>query len=147
MALAEQHREMMLAAHLTDNAHLVAFQPPQHDQLGRIELRLGAGAPPNLAGRLSEKLAAWTGQRWVVSLSRHGGADTLHEQKKSRDRQLQDEVADHPLVQAALDAFPGAQITSVVEDDSSADIMTLTPPDDTDDDMGDDASDLGDRLS
>ncbi|MDA0338570.1 MAG: DNA polymerase III subunit gamma/tau [Proteobacteria bacterium] len=135
VALAEQKREVMLSTHLTDNAHLVNFQP------GRIELRLGNSAPPNLAGRLSECLTNWTGTRWVVSVSQESGAPTLHEQQKSYEQQLQDEVADHPLVKAALVAFPGAQITSVTEDSVPAEILNLTPPDDLDDNSDDDSGD------
>ena len=38
--------------------HLVRFQP------GRIELRPAGRAPPDLIGKLSQRLHAWTGTRW-----------------------------------------------------------------------------------
>jgi DNA polymerase-3 subunit gamma/tau len=109
VALARENREGLLEAHLTDNVHLVRFQP------GRIELRPGDRAPPDLVGKLGQRLSEWTGQRWVVTVSREQGDPTLHEQKQAAHQRMQDEVSAHPLVQAALRAFPGAQLTSIID--------------------------------
>jgi DNA polymerase-3 subunit gamma/tau len=109
IALAMEHKEGLLEAHLTDNVHLVRFQP------GRIELRPGARAPADLVGKLSQRLHEWTGARWVVTVSREQGEPTLREQHQAAERQRQDEVNEHPLVQAAMRAFPGAQVTSIID--------------------------------
>ncbi|MGE0668560.1 MAG: DNA polymerase III subunit gamma/tau [Sphingomonadales bacterium] len=109
VALAVEHKEGLLEAHLTDNVHLVRFQP------GRIELRPGDRAPPDLIGKLSQRLHEWTGQRWIVTVSREAGEATLREQAQAADRKRHDEVNEHPLVQAALRAFPGAQVTSIID--------------------------------
>ncbi|MEN3952341.1 DNA polymerase III subunit gamma/tau [Iodidimonas sp. SYSU 1G8] len=109
VALAIEHREGMLEAHLTDNVHLVRFQP------GRIELRPGPRAPADLIGKLSQRLSEWTGTRWIVTVSREQGEATLTEQKQASDARIHNEVIEHPLVRAALRAFPGAQVTSIIE--------------------------------
>ena len=109
VALAKEMREGMLAGELVNDVHLVSFEP------GRIELRLNAGAPHDLPGRLTEKLKAWTGQRWVVSLSKLPGEPTLAEQEQAEDSARRAHAQAHPLVQAVLLAFPGAVLEDVRE--------------------------------
>ncbi|MEM8986564.1 MAG: DNA polymerase III subunit gamma/tau [Pseudomonadota bacterium] len=99
--LAGSKRDLHLKQELETYVHLVAFEQ------GRIEFRPADGAPADLAGRLSRRLQDWTGDRWVVSVAaRAGGEDTL---RSARDR----EVMNDPLVQKALELFPGAQIDVV----------------------------------
>lgn len=109
VALCKEMREGMLAGELINDVHLVSFEP------GRIELRLDSGAHHDLPGRLIEKLKAWTGQRWVVSLSKLPGEPTLAEQEQAEDSKRRAHVQAHPLVQAVLLAFPGAVLEDVRE--------------------------------
>ncbi len=107
--LFKTKREVMLHTHLVNDIGLVRFEP------GRIEFSPGADAPRNLANRLGELLSAWTGTRWVVSVATGPGAPSLAEQKIDADQARRDEAEKHPLVRAALDAFPGARVTDVRE--------------------------------
>jgi len=109
VALAKDMREGILAGELVNDVHLVSFE------MGRIELRLNPGAPHDLPGRLTEKLKAWTGQRWVVSLSKLPGDPTLAEQEQAEDSARRAHAQAHPLVQAVLVAFPGAVLGDVRE--------------------------------
>ena len=43
------------------------------------------------------------------------GAPTLHHQAQSAERERKEGAANHPLVQAVLAKFPGAQIVNVVD--------------------------------
>ena len=107
--LFDKHREAVLRSHLYANVHLVAFEP------GRIELRPAEAAPRDLSNRLGQLLSQWTGQRWVVSVSAEPGRPTLREEAEAKERALKHEAAQHPLVRAVLDAFPGARIEAVRE--------------------------------
>jgi DNA polymerase-3 subunit gamma/tau len=107
VALCSARREVMLVAALTDNAHLVHFEP------GRIELRPTPHAPANLANRLGALLSEWTGRRWVVSISSAAGAPTLGQQAAAAAERQRGEIMAHPLVQAVMAAFPGAAIEAV----------------------------------
>jgi DNA polymerase III subunit gamma/tau len=109
VALFEKHGEVITRAQLRALAHLVSFEP------GRIEFRPADGAPRDLASRLGQRLSEWTGLRWVVAVSQEEGAPTLEQQDASRDNEIRSQVAQHPLVRATLDAFPGATITAVRE--------------------------------
>ncbi len=123
--LFEQKREPLLRSHLYSNVNLVAFE------VGRIELRPSEAAPRDLTNRLGQLLTEWTGRRWVVSVSGESGEPTLREQDAARAAGLKSEAANHPLVRAVLEAFPGAKIETVRE---KAVETTVTAPADGEDD-------------
>ena len=114
MALCRTHKEVKLEFDLSSNVHLVSFKQ------GRIDIRLSTKAKPNLPNVLSKKLAEWTGEQWMVMVSREEGAQTVTDQRKAREQQLLDEISAHPLVEAAMKTFPGAKITGVTERDNDA---------------------------
>jgi len=116
MLVAEQ-REPVLHGLLLHAVHLVRFAPPV------IELRPEPDAPRDLASRLAALLLEVTGARWTIALSREPGEPTLASQGEAADTARRAEAATHPLVQAILDAFPGAEIASVT--DSRADVYGL----------------------
>jgi DNA polymerase-3 subunit gamma/tau len=107
VALVAERREAILQAHLLNNVHLVRFEP------GRLEIRPAEHAPRDLANRLGALLSEWTGRRWVVTISGEPGEPTLGEQAAAAKARERAEVAAHPLVQAAMAAFPGATIAAV----------------------------------
>lgn len=105
--LAATRKEAILHSHLLSHMHLVAFEP------GRIEFRPAPGAPDNLAGSLGQFLADTTGERWMVSVSNDEGQPTLADQEAKAVADEKAEVAEHPLVKAVMEAFPGAEITEI----------------------------------
>jgi DNA polymerase-3 subunit gamma/tau len=107
VALALADREMILHANLLSNLHLVRFEP------GRIEFRPGEHAPGELAHDLSRFLNARTARRWVVTVSRDPGQPTLRQQEERAEASRRSEAAQHPLVKAVMEAFPGAEIEVV----------------------------------
>ena len=71
------------------------------------------GAPDNLAGDLGKFLQSVTGERWMVTVSNEAGQPTLAEQRAKAQADEQAELADHPLVKAVMETFPGAEIKKV----------------------------------
>jgi len=110
VALVAEHREPMLHAHLLHSTHVVRFAPPV------IELRPEADAPRDLAGKLAALLTEATGTRWTIALSSAPGAATLAHQGDAADMARREQARQHPLVQAIMDAFPGARIEAVHDD-------------------------------
>lgn len=110
--IARARGDRILAACLETNVHLVALEP------GRIVFRPNAQAPKNLAHDLSRQLQQWTGRRWIVTVAAEGGAPTLAESRLATERARKDAAAQEPFVRAVLDAFPGAEIISVREQES-----------------------------
>jgi DNA polymerase-3 subunit gamma/tau len=116
-ALVAEQREAMLHAHLIHSAHLVRFAPPV------IELRPNPEAPRDLASRLGALLTEVTGTRWTIALSTAEGEPTVAEQGSAADTARRTAAADHPLVRAIMDAWPGARIDTV--HDTAADAYGL----------------------
>jgi DNA polymerase-3 subunit gamma/tau len=51
-----------------------------------------------------------TGQAWQVEIRDAAGAPTLLEQEKMAEESLRQSVLESPLVRAALEVFPGAEL-------------------------------------
>jgi DNA polymerase-3 subunit gamma/tau len=105
--LADKQGDLILRTNLFRHVHLVRFEA------GRIELRPADSAPGNLANRLGQRLTEWTGRRWVISISSEPGYPTLEQDDIARKDASRAEILAHPLVKAALDAFPGSTIDAV----------------------------------
>jgi DNA polymerase-3 subunit gamma/tau len=84
---------------------------------GALEIALEEGAPAGLAGELARKLEAWTGERWMVSVSGELGEPPLRQQARAlRDSKFL-EARKHPVVKAVLEKFAGAEISDVRDPD------------------------------
>jgi DNA polymerase-3 subunit gamma/tau len=119
VALVAERREAMLHAHLVHSVHLVRFAPPV------IELRPQSDAPRDLASKLAALLTDATGTRWTIAVSAGEGGATLAEQGSAADAARRSAAADHPLVRAIMEAFPGARIDQV--HDTTTDAYGLPP--------------------
>ncbi|HYM33262.1 MAG TPA: DNA polymerase III subunit gamma/tau [Candidatus Cybelea sp.] len=107
VALAGKQRDLILKGQMINFVHLLRFEA------GRVEFRPAAGAPADLANRMSERLREWTGERWTISVAKDGGAPTLAQAAAVAEASRRAEVEGHPLVRAVAQAFPGATIQSV----------------------------------
>ena len=107
IALIRARRDLRLLIEVENGVRLAHYAP------GRIEFEPTGEAAPDLAARLSQRLRDWTGARWGVSVVGSGGGATLAEQRDATRMSLRAEAARHPLVQALLAAFPGAEIRDV----------------------------------
>jgi DNA polymerase-3 subunit gamma/tau len=119
VALVADLREPVLHGYLRNAVHLVRFAP------GVIELRPEPDAPRDLASNLARLLQQATGTRWTIALSKAVGEPTLDVQAAVLDTARRSAAADHPLVRAILEAFPGAVLGAV--QDPAADAYGLPP--------------------
>ena len=72
--LANNEKEVELKYDLERNVKLVSFSR------GKIDISFNEKLNKNFIKVLTEKLLAWTGERWIISLSKNEGAKSLHEQ-------------------------------------------------------------------
>jgi DNA polymerase-3 subunit gamma/tau len=107
VAHAAQLRDIKLKSALEEKVELVKFGP------GYLELHLLDGAPKNLAPDLARKLQAWSGERWIVSLSEEQGLPPLGVRKREGEARALEEIRKHPAVKNVMHHFPDAQIKSV----------------------------------
>ena len=118
MALVRARRDVSLLVEIEEGVRLVRYAP------GRIEFEPAEAAAPDLAARLAQRLQLWTGARWGVAVTGSGGAETIAEVRAERKGDLRARSLAHPMVQAVLAAFPGAEIRDV----RPADALDAAPP-------------------
>ncbi len=107
VAHAANVRDIKLKIALEEQVELVKFGA------GFLELHLLDGAPQSLAQDLSRKMQAWTGERWIVSLSELRGLVPLGVRRRAENVKAVDEIRKHPAVKSVLHHFPQAEIKSV----------------------------------
>ncbi len=105
--LIRANRDVRLLVEVEGCVRLAAYQP------GRIEFTPTDNAAPDLAQRLGSALQRWTGNRWAVTLVNGCEAETITERRDADALALKAEATQHPLVQAALAAFPKAVIKEI----------------------------------
>jgi len=105
--LIRHHRDVQMLIEVETTLRLVRYSP------GRIEFEPTGDARPDMAQRLGQKLQAWTGARWAMSVVSEGGAPTVAETRDAATLALRQEAEAHPLVRAVFAAFPKAKITEI----------------------------------
>ncbi|MFA9230616.1 MAG: DNA polymerase III subunit gamma/tau [Microgenomates group bacterium] len=105
--LIREKRDMKLLYEVEAGVRLARYSP------GRIEFELSPVADDQLPSRLAQRLQAWTGARWGVTVVSTGGAATIEEDRNKEATAARAEALQSPLVQAVLTAFPGAKITEI----------------------------------
>ena len=128
VGLVRARRDVSLLVEIEEGVRLVRYAP------GRIEFEPSDSAPPDLAARLAQRLQLWTGARWGVAVVGSGGGDTIAEVRAREKGDLRARSLEHPMVQAVLAAFPGAEIREVRPADALAPAEAGDEHDDEDDD-------------
>ena len=113
IALASEKRDVLLKTRLETMVRLVSFAP------GRLEIQPTENAPQSLCGEIQQKLSAWTGMRWAVTVGRGQAEPTREEARRATANRRRAEAEAHPLVQAVMAAFPGATLADVRERDAA----------------------------
>ncbi|WP_323766703.1 DNA polymerase III subunit gamma/tau [Antarctobacter sp.] len=107
LELIRSNRDVKLLVEVEAGVRLAAYQP------GRIEFTPADDAANDLAQRLGSALQRWTGNRWAVTLVNGCTTPTVVETRDAAELALRAEAREHPLVQAAIAAFPKATITNI----------------------------------
>jgi len=125
VALATEKRDIGLKTALERDVRLVRFED------GRFEFAPSSDASPQLAADIGKKLQEWTGRRWIVAVSSEQGQETLRDVAEKAKATKLDDIKSNPLVKAAFEHFPGAQIVEV------RDLLNPTETENTDDESFD----------
>ena len=105
--LIRANRDVKLLVDVETGVRLAAYQP------GRIEFTPAPNAPKDLAQKLGAALQRWSGNRWTVTVVNECDTATIAERRDAADIALRNSAAEHPLVKAALAAFPKARIRDI----------------------------------
>jgi len=110
--LASKEREVELKYDLERNVKLVSFNR------GKIDISFNERLNKNFIKILSEKLLVWTGERWIISLSKTEGKKTIYDKNlEAKSANLIKEESSE-LARKLLLTFPDAKLIDVKEDEN-----------------------------
>ena len=104
----------LLAQRLHDFVGLVRYAPPE-----LVLCRTGP-LPAEFARDLASALKALTKAAWEVAIADAPGAPSLLDQEKAAEAAARDEILATPVVRAAFEAFPGAELIGYTTEPRSA---------------------------
>jgi len=111
--ITAKEKEAELKYDLERNVNLVSFNP------GKINITFNEKLNKNFIKILTDKLLKWTGERWIISLSKDQGEKTFYEKKITNKKNKLEKEMNSDLVKDFISAFPDAKLTSVVEDEDA----------------------------
>ncbi len=95
---------MRVAGTMRDWLRVIALEP------GRLVYSLAPGISDDPAAELRDALLKATGERWQVERGEGEGAPSLREQAEAARAAEVERIRSHPMVEAALAAFPEAEM-------------------------------------
>ena len=108
--LANSEKEIELKYDLERNVKLVSFNK------GKIDISFNEKLNKNFIKNLNEKLLKWTGQRWVISLSKNHDAKSIYEKNLEKQDNKFRQFEESKVGQEIRAAFPDAEITNIEEE-------------------------------
>ncbi|MCW3848368.1 DNA polymerase III subunit gamma/tau [Sphingomonas sp. LB-2] len=103
--LLQAKGRLTLAHQVEDYLRPIRFEPPE------IEFSATRTLPHDFGKELSAALREYTGRHWKLVLAESGGSPSLRETLEAAETAERDAVLASPLVAAATQAFPGAELT------------------------------------
>jgi DNA polymerase-3 subunit gamma/tau len=111
--ITTKEKEVELKYDLERNVNLVSFSS------GKIDITFNEKLNKNFIKILAEKLLKWTGERWIISLSKDQGEKTFYEKNIADKKNKLEKEMNSDLVKDFVSAFPGAKLTSVSEEEDA----------------------------
>ena len=108
---ANREREIELKYDLERNVKLVSFNS------GKIDISFNEKLNKNFIKNLTEKLNIWTGERWIISLSKNEEAKSIYEKKQENKINLFEKFKKNKLAKDLEAAFPDAKLIELKEEE------------------------------
>jgi DNA polymerase-3 subunit gamma/tau len=109
---ANKEREVELKFDLERNVKLVSFNK------GKIDISFNEKLNQNFIKNLTEKLLLWTGERWIISLSKNNDAKSVYEKNMEKKSSKLKEFEKSDLAKEIQEAFPDVELTDIQEDNN-----------------------------
>tara|TARA_Y200000002_G_scaffold340872_1_gene311696 strand:- start:326 stop:1162 length:837 start_codon:yes stop_codon:yes gene_type:complete len=104
---ANLENEIELKYDLERNVKLVSFKP------GKIDITFNEKLNKNFIKILTEKLVKWTGERWIISLSKSVGKKTLFEKQNDEKKQEIEDARTNLKIKSLLNTFSDAKLINI----------------------------------
>jgi len=108
---ANEEKEIELKYDLERNVKLVSFNK------GKIDISFNERLNKNFIKTLTEKLLQWTGERWIISLSKNSNAKSIYEKNLEDKSNKIEEFKKSKIVKDIENAFPDAKLIDIKEED------------------------------
>jgi DNA polymerase-3 subunit gamma/tau len=109
--LAIKEKEIELKYDLERNVKLVSFNK------GKIDISFNEKLNKNFIKNLTEKLLSWTGERWIISLSKNNNAKSIYEKNLEDKNTMIEEFKKSKVAQDIQKAFPDAKLIDLTEEE------------------------------
>ncbi|CAO6129326.1 DnaX DNA polymerase III, gamma/tau subunits [Candidatus Pelagibacterales bacterium] len=107
--ITNSKKEIELKFDLERNVRVVKFET------GKIDISFNEKLSKNFVRSLTEKLKLWTGERWIISLSKETGKNTIFENKESYKKKLLQDALESEVYKKIKENFPDAELNEVEE--------------------------------
>ena len=111
IAQANKEKEIELKYDLERNVKLVSFNK------GKIDISFNEKLNKNFIKNLTEKLLLWTGERWIISLSKNADAKSIYEINQEDKSNKIEEFKKSKIAQDIQKAFPDAKLIDLKEEE------------------------------
>ena len=110
---AVTEKEIELKYDLERNVKLVSFNR------GKIDISFNEKLNQNFIKNLTEKLLLWTGERWIISLSKNNNAKSMYEKDLERKTSQLEAFKKSNISDQIKKAFPDAKLLEIVEENEN----------------------------
>jgi DNA polymerase-3 subunit gamma/tau len=111
ISLASRKKEIQLKYDLEKNVNLIKFSE------GKIDISFNENLNKNFVRSLSEKLLEWTGNRWVITLSKEIGQKTFSETRDIKKKELFDQEKKGEIYKKFKNIFSDGELLEVKKED------------------------------
>ena len=109
--LANKDREIELKYDLERNVKLVSFNK------GKIDISFNEKLNKNFIKNLTEKLLNWTGERWIISLSKNNEAKSIYEKDLEIKNSNINEFKKSKIAKELESSFPDAEFINIKQEE------------------------------
>ena len=109
---ANKEKEVELKFDLERNVKLVSFNK------GKIDISFNEKLNKSFIKNLTEKLLLWTGERWIISLSKNSDAKSIYEKNMEKKSSKLEDFKRSDIAKQIEEAFPDAKLIDIQEENN-----------------------------
>ena len=107
ISICNKKKEIELKYELENNVNLVSFKN------NNIEISFNENLDENFIKNLTSKLLDWTGERWIILLSKKTGLKSIKEMKKENKENEFKNLKNSELYEKTINLFPDLEIVDI----------------------------------